>query len=90
MNVKAMCKIINELRPDVDINVVGIFGKGINDRAYCYSMIYDSNKPPNFENLVTKDEEVSFVEIDRDSKLNIENVNVCFYMNKEGEMNEYI
>lgn len=82
MTVKDVCKLVNELRPDVDISVAGIFDEGINDRAWCYSTIYDS-KPPNFENLVTKDEEVSMVEVAKDEKLNVELVTIYFDMNKK-------
>lgn len=84
MTVKDMCKLINELRPDVGISVFSIFGEGINDRAWHYSTIYDI-KPPNFENMVTKDEEVSVVEVNKDEKLNVETVYVGFNINKKEE-----
>lgn len=84
MTVKDLCKLIYELRPDVDITVAGDFGEGVNDRAWCYSTIYDS-KPPNFENMVTKDKEVTAVEIARGPELNDESVTVCFDMSKKEE-----
>lgn len=84
MTVKDICKLINELRPDVDISVFSIFGEDINDRAWHYSTIYDI-KPPNFENMVTKDEEVSVVEVNKDEKLNVETVYVGFNINKKEE-----
>lgn len=87
MTVKDVCKLVNELRPDVDITVAGVFGEGINDRAWCYSTIYDS-KPPNFEKLATKNKEVSAIEIVRGPELNDESMTVCFDMNKK-EDNTY-
>lgn len=84
MTVKDICKLINELRPDVDISVFSIFGEDINDRAWHYSTIYDI-KSPNFENMVTKDEEVSVVEVNKDEKLNVETVYVGFNINKKEE-----
>ena len=84
MTVKDVCKLINELRPDVDISVTGVFGEGINDRAWCYSTICDS-KPPNFENLVTKDEEVTAVKVIKDSKENVHAVYIGFDMSKKEE-----
>lgn len=88
MTVKDLCKLIYELRPDVDISVTGVFGEDINDRAWCYSTIFDS-KPPNFENLVTKDEEVTAVKVIKDSKENVHAVYIGFDMSKkEKNMNQ--
>lgn len=84
LTVKNVCKLINTLRPDVYITVAGDFGEGANDRAWCYSTIYDS-KPPNFENMATKGKEVTAVEIARGPELNDESVTVCFDMSKKEE-----
>lgn len=84
MTVKDMCKLIRELRPDVDISVAGIFGEDINDRAWYYCTIYDSEHPI-FENIVIKDEEVLTVEVVKDEKLNAEAVYIYFDMNKKEE-----
>lgn len=74
-----MCELVNKLRPDVRISVAGIFGKGINDRAWCYSTLYD-DEPPNFEKMMAKDEKVSSVEVFEDA------VYIYFDMNKKEKL----
>lgn len=84
MTVKGMCELVRELRPGVDISVGVVFGEDVNDVAWCYSTIYD-DKPPNFENLATKDKEVLSVDVVKNEKLNVEAVYIYFDMNKKKE-----